>query len=80
MNGSRSCQMAFQDRCLSLSLSWQCMNIPTDSHSHQCFLESAFLNTANLVKRDFQRMATITDAVTDVCIRLLSSDVFLKIV
>lgn len=56
------------------------MNIPTDSHSHQCFLESAFLNTANLVKRDFQRMATITDAVTDVCIRLLSSDVFLKIV
>lgn len=71
--------MAFQDCCISLSLCWQYMNIPTDSHSHQCFLESAFLGTANLVKRDFQRVSTVTNAAAHVYIRLLSSDVFLEI-
>ena len=79
MNRSRSCQMASQDRSPTVIV-LAVYEYSYDSHSHQCFLESAFLSTANLVKRDFQRMSMITNAVDHVCIRLLSSDVFLKII
>lgn len=53
INGSGSCQVAFQDCCALLSLCWQYTNIPTDSHSHQCLLESAFPSSATWVSVTF---------------------------
>ena len=53
INSTRYCQIIFQDRCILLSSSWQYTSIPTDSHSHQCFLESTFLSTDNLVNCGF---------------------------